>query len=441
MAYGENKKLKILILSNTNPYKTAGIVVMDLYRGLKEIGGNEVRLLVNAYGKHPDKNVISLQTSYLHKKNWVIREIRRILIRLNLAKCRLKTTNRDYAVQDYDQTATYYSTEKILRKADIIPDVIIVLFMQIFLSFKNLFELNKETKAPILLYMMDMAPMTGGCHYAWHCKGYTEKCGNCPALFSNTEFDQTRKNWLFKNEFVNKTNIIPIAGTEWQYRQLQQSSLYLKKSKFKILLPIDDELFKPGNKMEARSHFNIPKNKKIIFFGALSVSNKRKGFVQLMDALNLLKTELGEDKAQDIHLAIAGKMNLDLETWLPFNYTSLGYLSHQELARAFQAADIFVCPSIEDAGPMMINQSIMRGTPVISFEMGVALDLVITGQTGYRAKLKDSEDLANGIKYILDLSGQKYKEMCENCRELGLELCHPQKQAEKLKEICNKNIG
>ena len=58
--------------------------------------------------------------------------------------------------------------------------------------------------------------------------------------------------------------------------------------------------------------------------------------------------------------------------------------------------------SIEDSGPMMINESIMCGTPVVCFDMGVARDLVHTGRTGYRAALRDSSDLAFGIREVGD---------------------------------------
>lgn len=429
--------MKILILSNSHPYKTAGIVALDLYRGLKEIGGNEIKLLVNVYGKYPDKNVISLQTSYLHKKNWIIRKIRRILFMLHLLKDKLKTTNGDYYVQDYDQTITYHSTEKIMKRVNFKPDIIIVLFMQIFLSYKNLYELNQITKAPIFLYMMDMAPMTGGCHYAWNCKAYEKQCGKCPALYSEKNLDQSYINWKFKKDFVEKTNITVIAGTEWTFQQLNESSLFEKKQKHKVLLPINEKIFTLADKSGIRKQLGLPLDKKIIFFGSVFVKSRRKGVKELIEALNILNKQLSDVNKNNIHLAIAGKESVKFIKYLPFTYTLLGYLSHTELPKAFQAADVFVSASIEDSGPMMINQSIMCGIPVVSFEMGVALDLVITGETGYRAKLKDSNDLANGIKEILELNESEYKIMCANCRKLGLELCHPHKNVSKLLEIIN----
>jgi len=106
---------------------------------------------------------------------------------------------------------------------------------------------------------------------------------------------------------------------------------------------------------------------------------------------------------------------------LPFKEYYFDILKEgEELALAYQAADVFVCSSVEDSGPMMVNESIMCGTPVVSFDIGVALDLVFTGKTGYRAKLKDSLDLSLGIKFILELTEKKAQEIRNNCRNLAL---------------------
>jgi glycosyltransferase involved in cell wall biosynthesis len=105
------------------------------------------------------------------------------------------------------------------------------------------------------------------------------------------------------------------------------------------------------------------------------------------------------------------------------------------IASAYKAADVFICPSIEDSGPMMINQSLMCGTPVVSFEMGVAFDLVITGETGYRVKLKDTNDMAKGIMNILALDKISYGKMSDNCRKLALDLCSPEVQTAKIEQI------
>lgn len=435
--------MKILILTTSHPKKNAGIVASDLFKGLNEIKGNDVRLVTKDWDKYKNKNINSIDTNFTEYKRRVFNFLRRIVNKLSkilignnkIIDSEIKS-DPDYAMLVNDQTVLFYNTERILNRAGFTPDIIIVLFMPHFLSFQNLHELNRLTNAPIYLYLMDMAPLTGGCHYAWDCKGYLGKCGNCPALFSKTEHDQSRINWDFKNKYLEKTNITAIAGTEWQYRQLQNSSLFSNKSKFKILLGIDDCMFKPGNKDEARDIFKLPQNKKIIFFGAAYFDrNRNKGFKELINALEILKTNTID--LTNIHIAIAGNRKEELDSLFPFDFTYLGYLNHNQLATAFQAADLFVSPSIEDSGPMMVNQSIMCGTPVVAFEMGVALDLVITGRTGYLAKLKNCDDLANGINYVIKLSDNEYRTMSENCRQLALSTYTYQIQIQKFIDIFN----
>jgi glycosyltransferase involved in cell wall biosynthesis len=162
----------------------------------------------------------------------------------------------------------------------------------------------------------------------------------------------------------------------------------------------------------------------------------------LFESLIKLKEIIINDGSQlesDILLLIAGGGYEEIVELLPFESHYLGYLDNNYgIASAYQAADIFLCPSIEDSGPMMINQSVMSGTPVVSFEMGVSLDLVLTGETGYRAKLKDSSDMASGIFKILKLNSDDYARMSSNCRNLALKLCSPETRMGLLENLLNE---
>jgi glycosyltransferase involved in cell wall biosynthesis len=437
--------MKILILTQNHPYENSGIVALDLYEGLKCIEGNEVKIVVSVWDKYADKNIIPIETNFHAYQHRIFNIPRRIFNKLVKIFFRHKInndsqvkTNQDYCVQGVDQTITSFKTKKILKRAGFKPDAIIILFKPLYTSFKNQYELFKLTGASIFLYLMDMAPLTGGCHYAWDCLGYTKECGSCPALYSNNQNDQTHVNYMFKKRYIERANIFPVAATEWQFKQLNKSSLFKDKRKFKVLLSINENQYFPANKTKARHELGLPFDKKIIFFGAFYVDDKRKGFFYLIEALNYLVQKLKDTSM--IHLAIAGNNNPDLKDSLPFTHTFLGCLNHNTLPTAFQSADVFVSPSIEDSGPMMVNQSIMCGTPVVAFEMGVALDLVHNGETGYRAKLKDSKDLADGIKKMLDLENSMYIKMSHNCREFGLKLCHPKEQAIKFMGLFKESL-
>ena len=414
--------MNILLFYAESPYYGAGNIALDLFTELNK-KNNTVKLVVNKYDRKYPSGIISMETYFSYCKKKIINKIKTSL-KLN----KKITTDPRYYLFDLYEEKEYYKTNKILKKAGIKPDVIIVLFAKGFINSKNFYELYKKTNAPIYWLMYDMAPLTGGCHYAWECKGYQQTCGSCPGLFSSDPFDITFKNLMYRKNYHNKTNLHIVTASEWQYRQTKQSTLFKSGTIHKILLSFNENIFRPVDKELLRKKMGIPQGKKIIFFGANYCDEERKGIKYLLDSLKILNQLISTNKNLEnaILLLIAGSGFEKLKDLLPFEYHNLGKLDNTHgIASAYQAADIFACPSIEDSGPSMINQSIMCGTPVVSFEMGVALDLVLNGNTGYRAKLKDTQDLANGMYSILNMPDAEYEVMANNCRKLALKLYEP----------------
>jgi glycosyltransferase involved in cell wall biosynthesis len=432
--------MDILLFNTHNPYREAGAVSLDLFSQLKKRGHN-VKLLINSYDSDYNDGIISIETKFLFEKKIFIEKLD---WRLNKIKDALKIQNKkktdpDYCFFQLNEKKSIYRTGSLLRKARIKPDIIILLYAKGFINARNIFELNQKTNAPIFWLMYDMAPFTGGCHYAWDCKGYKNSCGNCPGLFSSDPCDITYENLLYKKNYLDKTNIQIIAASEWQYRQAKESTLFRNRTIHKILLSIDSSVFRPSDKKTVRLKLGMATNKKVIFFGAVVLTQKRKGMHYLLESLNLLKekTESSDSVLKNnILLLIAGNRIDDIVDLLPFEYHYLGKTNNTDgIASAYQAADVFLCPSVEDSGPMMINQALMCGTPVVSFEMGVALDLVKSYHTGYTAKLKDSKDMAQGLYNVLSLNTDDYKKISDNCRDLALKMYSPETQMTKIESI------
>lgn len=419
----------IIILSGHDPNKASGQVSLDIYFALSK--DNNVKIITNADVKEPDEKIIVIKNR--NKIRYFLAGLVRFI------SYRMPNRDKNYHFFSTDMFFNNIWYKDIIKAFPFKPDIILYLHPVKLLTIRDLFLINKMTDVPIFWYMMDMAPITGGCHYAWECEGYTKSCGKCPGLHSNNPDDVTHKMWKLKKKHIDKMNIIPIAGSGWQHNQLLLSSLFENKKKYKILLPINENIFLSGNKQETRMHFGLPQDKRIIFFGSVYLEERRKGFVELVKSLNLLFQNLTENERTKIHIAIAGKENPELESQIPFARTYLGYLDYFGLAKAFQAADFYICPSIEDSGPMMINQSIMCGTPVAAFKMGVAVDLVKTGVTGYQAKLKDIDDLYKGIMYLSQLPENELTAMSENCRNLGLSLLNMKTFSNELNEVINEN--
>lgn len=423
--------MDILILNTNNPLKASGVVSLDLYNEFKK-RGNNVKLLVKSYHSDYPDGITCMENKYSNITKKIYYKLNRIFKFRNS-----KISDPNYHFHEINEKKVFYKTKNILYKAKINPDVIFVLFAKDFINAKNIYELNKITKAPVFWIMFDMAPMTGGCHYAWDCKGYEKSCGSCPGLFSKDIKDISYRNLAFKKKYLDKTKLEIIAASEWQYRQATRSSLFSNRKVHKVLLSIDPLIFKPGQKNTERTKMGLNMDSKVIFFGAGNLHHLRKGPQYLTECLKILKTQTnGTLLDEKIILLIAGKGMEEIENSLPYQIVKLGYLDNTfGIASAYQTADIFLCPSIEDSGPSMINQSLMCGTPIVAFEMGVATDLVITGKTGYMAKLMDGKDLAQGLFNILKLSNDEYSQMSDYCRKLALEKCSPALQIDKLEKI------
>ncbi len=420
-----SEKLNIVLLTGLNPYQSnAGIWAQDISDSLTKQGHSVLILTRNddeqfrsgvesIYGKCKWK---SNQKSISGKLIWAYQFIlRNIRFRKNE---RIKK-DAIYYISSVEEKIDHVPTKEIMTHIPTKVDVIIYLFPHSFLDSRNLYELNQWTKAPIFVMPVDMASFTGGCHYANNCENYKKTCGCCPGLYSDSPTDLTYKNLMYKKKYISKTNVCTLGNT-WTSDCLKQSYLYKDKPNYYIDVVVNETHYQPGDPKKAKAYFNIPEHKKIIFFGATQLENKRKGLIYLIEALTRLHEELSEKERAEIGVAVAGSFDTDIGQMFHLDVFVLGHLSHQELPLAFQAADVFVSPSIQDAGPMMVIQSMMCGTPVVAFEMGNAVDFIMNGETGYKAPLYDTEVLKNGIHSILTKTEDQKKKIAAQCREMAL---------------------
>jgi len=341
-----------------------------------------------------------------------------------------------YFFFNIDESKEYINTKEILDALTFKPDVIILHWISTFVNSKTINELVNATKAKIVWLMLDNAPLTGGCHFPWDCKGFHTDCSNCPAILISSKKKIAINNLALKKEFLPNSLEI-ITCSEFDFIKAKKASLFINKPIHKILIPVNEKKYKPADKTKAKHFFNIDANKKVIFYGTIKLNNIRKGGSYFLNAISILQKELKQEgrSLDEWFILVAGSDLKDAKNQIEIPLIEVGFLSEDNLIKAYQAADVFISTSIEDSGPLMINQSIMCATPVVSFAMGVALDLVITGETGYRAKLKDTFDLAKGVKYVLELNDMEYMKLSGKCRNIGLELCKSEEQVAKLVEI------
>lgn len=271
----------------------------------------------------------------------------------------------------------------------------------------------RDIKKPIVWTLRDMWPITGGCHYSMDCKQYTLGCGRCPQLGSNNKHDLSRLVVSNKRHSIPK-HLRAVGISRWLSDCAQQSSVFSEHTIDTISNNINTTEFSALSPSISREVLGIKTTKRTILVGAQNNLDFYKGFDLLTSALPFLKFS-------DLHFIFFGKTSNRVLNGLGIEYTNLGFLSDSvSLRLAYSAADIFVAPSRMEAFGKTLVEAMSCGTPVVCFDATGPKDIVDHKVTGYRARPFRSDDLATGIKWVLELSSPEYHSLCQRARERAI---------------------
>lgn len=422
------KDRKNIMFLATTDVGGAGIAARKLNEMLLLAGHNS--FLVVKESVENNENVIVLKKTS-KKYNLFTKVVNYVKVHLNPILFRKK-----YCFYSNNEKKKYGSVHEIISAVPQKPDVIILLWVANFLNAKMIAELSKIVNGAIFWYFLDNAPLTGGCHYPWDCKGYLTDCSNCPAIRFSLFKGLAKRNLQLKRKYIPDSMQF-IAPSSNAFSNAQRSSLYENCTLHKVHLSVDQNLYTNMGMSLAKKSFNIDERKKVVFCGALSLGNIRKGMSYFIEALQLLQLDfLKEGKRLDDYcILIAGNGDRSCfdEIDIPIIFT--GFLSQEKLAKAYQASDVFVSTSLADYGPLMIYQAVSCGTPVVSFDIGIALDLVVHKKNGYLVPVKNVSELSNGIRYILEQSDEAFACMSENCIRLATKKCNPEVHLNNLVDV------
>tara|TARA_B100000579_G_scaffold247435_1_gene203306 strand:+ start:735 stop:1979 length:1245 start_codon:yes stop_codon:yes gene_type:complete len=299
------------------------------------------------------------------------------------------------------------------------PDIVIFHWISNFINPILFKQIYKKYKCRIFWNIIDIAPLTGGCHINWGCINFKSTCNNCPAV--GTLFQSRPKNTLKnKIEIFKNLKVNFLYTGKWMGKQIENSSIAKNHKSYKLMIPVDEKLFKPKPLIKRKNSWRINTKKKIILFR--SSSHLRKGIDILVSAIDHLINKSYFLKNKFCLLSIGDKFAEERLKNIDIEYINLGNIrSENKLSEVYQLSDIFVSPSIDDVGPMMINEAVISGLPVVSFNIGVAEDLIINKINGYIVKKKSYKNLSNSLKKYLNSSNEEINKMKKKSRAIGVE--------------------
>lgn len=295
----------------------------------------------------------------------------------------------------------------------------ILTFHNLHGDYFNYLAIPKLTRAkPAVWLLHDMWGFTGHCAYSFECDRWRQGCGHCPYLDTPPAIqrDNTALTWRLKRWVYQRSRLTIVTPSQW-LTHLAQNSLLNRFPIHYIPNGLDLNTYQPLDTATCRAALGLPPTQKVLMFVAQDLSDPRKGMDLLITALNALPTSL----KQTLTLLTLGSGGDALADRVEAAVLPLGYVGGDRLkAIAYAAADLFVFPTRADNLPIVLQESLACGTPMVSFAVGGVPELVRPGVTGLLARPKDPQDLADKLTILLKNDTQR-QHMARRCREIALQ--------------------
>lgn len=378
--------MRILHLNYSDSSGGAAIAAYNIYLAQKQMG-LDVKFLCYEKKKEDD-NVVQIHQNFINSK---IHQYKKGIDR-RIMKFFINDRHTSYS------TGLFKLNLKNII-SEINPDIINIHWINS--SMISIKEFSDLKKYKLFWTLHDMWPFCATEHYS---------------LNNYYETGYLKKNFFDINSFIFKKkikyfpkNINIIAPSEW-IKLTAQKSLIFKNSKFKkIHHPIDENNWVLNNKAESKNLLGLSKYKNIILFGAeRGISMRRKNFSFLEKVLKHLKFTSHKDTC----IAVFGGSKL--KDIIRKNYTIkfFGQIEKKDiLNKLYSASDILAVPSIQEVFGLVAIESMLSGTPVVSFRKTGVEDVIKHMQNGYLANYLNKIDFAKGIEFFLK---NKKKNINEN---------------------------
>jgi glycosyltransferase involved in cell wall biosynthesis len=250
--------------------------------------------------------------------------------------------------------------------------------------------------------MHDAWLLSGHCAHSFDCERWKTGCGSCPDLtiYPSIRRDATARNWARKQDIFSKSRLYISTPSRWLMEKVQQSMLATSIVESKVIPNgVNLAVFHPENKTTVRAVLDIPRNQKVVLFAANGVrGNVWKDYPTMRAAIEEVGKRL---RKEDVLFVALGEQGTPERAggaqirFVPFARDP------SEVARYYQAADVYLHAARADTFPNTILEALACGIPVVATAVGGIPEQVDDSKTGILVSPGDVKAMTDGLTRLL----------------------------------------
>jgi glycosyltransferase involved in cell wall biosynthesis len=305
-----------------------------------------------------------------------------------------KMSNSNFVYQ-IDHTVNNFTLSILKNKFFVEADII-----HLHLIHNTPFDINYlpliTRLKPTIISLHDPYFLSGHCIYHFDCEKWKNCCMDCELL--NIPFtivnDDVALMFFLKKTTIYNSYISAIVASEWMLNLVKQSPIWYEKSIYLLPYWVNKNIFTPCNSEEAKGKLGIDNSITLMF---RMQNNIFKGIDIIKYALEKINID-----PTIITLITVGQKGLLNDLKNKFKIIEFDWITDDVLlSQLYQACDIFLMPSRQEAFGLMAAEAMCCGKMILATH-NTALECVINHPECGIAVEHNSEIFLNELQRLLD---------------------------------------
>lgn len=223
---------------------------------------------------------------------------------------------------------------------------------------------------PVVLLLHDPWLLGGHCAHSFDCEKWVDGCGDCP--YPDVQYslkrDTSHHNWLRKKKIFDACELYVISPSRWLMDKVERS--ILKPSVINSMVinnGVNQRFFCPADKKMTREALGLNIDDHIVMFAANGI---RESIWKDYTTMRAAVVEVAQAMPEKTLRFLAVGESAPDEKFGSATITFIPYKSSEELARYYQAADVYLHAARAENFPNTIVEALSCGTPVIATAVG-----------------------------------------------------------------------